>query len=195
MSRARQCGFTLLELLVGLALLSVLTVLTWGGLRNVLHFNQRLQPQLERIESLQATFYLMEQDLEQVLARPVRDALGGTLPALAGGDRLALTRAGWRNPLEQPRSSLQRVEYRLDDGILTRRYWPVLDRVPRNQPLATPLLHGVSVFAVRFMTGQQRWVPLWPPANMPPRLLPTALEVQLQIEGYGPVRRLLRVQG
>ncbi|MCU0806914.1 MAG: type II secretion system minor pseudopilin GspJ [Candidatus Contendobacter sp.] len=117
-------GFTLLELLVALAVFSIMAVAAYGGLRNVLYTRAAVEEQNRRLAAVQLAVYRLEQDIEQAVPRGIRDEYGEPQGALLGGaladDRLTLTRTGWDNPLGQPRANLQRVAYRLRDGRLWR---------------------------------------------------------------------------
>ncbi len=98
----------------------------------------------------------MLQDFSQIQPRPVREELGGgwKYALLADGrnlDDVEVTRAGWRNPLGRPRSSLQRVAYRVEDGVLIRSQWPVLDRMLEAEASELELLDRVEEFRLRFL--------------------------------------------
>lgn len=196
MMRAR--GFTLLELLVALAIFAVLSVLAYGGLRNVLDTRAQVEVEAARLTALQTTFTLIERDVEQALARSVRDNYGDTQPALTGGGNklLELTHAGLRNPALQARSQLQRVAYQLKDGHLQRLTWPVLDRAPNSVPQQAELLSGIATVEVLFydqnFTPQRAW-PLPDTGSTAPQMLPRAVEVSIELTGWGRVTRLFRV--
>ena len=200
---ARSAGFTLLELTVAVAIFAVLSLMSYGGLRTVLEAQVQTARVSARLAELQMAMRLLQSDLAQLAPRGVRDAFGDPEPALTtrgAGGGLALTRAGWRNPLERPRSALQRVEYLLEEDRLMRTVWPVLDRVQATATEPEPLLSGVEELVVRFLDGDGEWIESWPPATAPAALqlatpLPRAVEVSLRLEDWGIIRRLIRVAG
>ena len=198
-------GFTLLELLVALAVFSIMAVAAYSGLRNVLYTRAAVEEQNRRLAAVQLAVYRLEQDIEQATPRGVRDEYGEPQGALLGGkltdDRLTLTRAGWDNPLGQPRASLQRVAYRLRDGRLWRLHWPVLDRGGLIEPRETLLLDRVRDFKVQFL-DQDDWRDDWPPPSSStddrkpdPDRLPRAVEIRLTLEDWGEITRLLPLPG
>ncbi|MFZ1642224.1 MAG: type II secretion system minor pseudopilin GspJ [Candidatus Contendobacter sp.] len=197
-------GFTLLELLVALAVFSIMAIAAYSGLRNVLYTRAAVEEQNRRLASVQLAIYRLEQDIEQAVPRGIRDEYGEPQGALLGGalaaDRLTLTRAGWDNPLGQPRATLQRIAYRLRDGRLWRLYWPVLDRGGLIEPRETLLLDRVRDFKARFL-DQDDWRDDWPPPvsgdeNKPdPDRLPRAVEISLTLEDWGEITRLLPLPG
>jgi general secretion pathway protein J len=197
-------GFTLLELLVALAVFSIMAIAAYGGLRNVLYTRAAVEEQNRRLAAVQLAVYRLEQDIEQTAPRGIRDEYGEPQAALLGGaladDRLILTRAGWDNPLGLPRAALQRVAYRLRDGRLWRLHWPVLDRGGLLEPRETLLLDRVREFKARFL-DQDDWRDDWPPPpgadeNPPdPDRLPRAVEINLTLEDWGEITRLLPLPG
>jgi general secretion pathway protein J len=199
MSR-RAAGFTLLELLVALALFAVLSALAYGGLQSVLRAKAQSATHSEQLEALQSAYLLLGRDLEQAAPRPVRDAYGDVRPALEGGPDgetlVELTHDGWPNPGQWQRSHLQRVAYAVRDGRLLRLSWAVLDRAQDSLPVEQQLLEGVGDARVRFLDGSREWQPSWPPAAAPVTdvsALPQAVELSLEVEGWGRIVRVFRI--
>jgi general secretion pathway protein J len=168
----RLRGFTLIEVLVALAIFAILAALAYGTLNQTLASAEMLGERMTRLHAVQNTIRQLDQDFMQLAPRPVRQSLGISFdPALrtdySSGYLLELTRAGWSNPSGRPRGTLQRVAYRLQDGEIVRYYWTVLDRTLSNEPVAATLLDGVESIEFRFMLDGGDWSPQWPPENMP----------------------------
>lgn len=202
---AASRGFTLLELLVALAVFAILATAAYGGLRSVLFTRAAVEAQSQRLAAVQLAFHRLGQDLEQVTRRGIRDEYGEPQAALLGGtlagEPLLLTRAGWANPLGQPRASLQRVAYQLRDGQLWRLYWPVLDRGGLVEPREMRVLDQVREFRIRFLDQNESWRNDWPPpagegsSPQNPDPLPRAVEISLTLEDWGEITRLLLLPG
>jgi len=198
-TRAR--GFTLIELLVALAIFALLSLLAYGGLSSVLETGDRTAQRLAHLGALQRSVARLVDDLVQLSPRPVRDNFGSARPAFdatAGSDTLvAFTRGGWPNPAGLTRSSLLRVEYGLDGRTLVRRTWSVLDRAPQSEPLEQRLLERVDRFEMRYYDADGRWQGFWPPVGTPAggTLLPRAIELLIEVEGFGQITRLVVPSG
>jgi general secretion pathway protein J len=192
---------TLIEVLIAIAIFSIMSVVAYGSLSNILDTRDRLQAQRAYWQVLDGTFQRLEEDLAHARARKIRNIDGTVLPAFVGQatDTRALgapsvefTRGGvitWGNV---PRPDLVRVGYRLAEGKLTRLTWPVLDRGPVTQPAASPLLEGVEEFKLRFMNASGAWLDAWPAPNSN-ELLPVGVEVELALKDRGRYKRRFSV--
>ena len=109
-----------------------------------------------------------------------------------------LTRAGWSNTAGQQRGTLQRVSYALVGDVLKRSYQTSLDTVLGNKPQIQDLLTGVKGVQLRYMDSNQTWQNIWPAGSMgidPNQARPVAVEVIVQFNDWGPIRRLIEVAG
>lgn len=221
-SSARRCaprtghvaGFTLMEILVALAVLAVVAVMAYGGLRQVLVARDHLAASDRRLAQVQKALLIMASDFALAVPRGVRDETGTRWPALSGGADsdpdivLRLTRAGRPNPTGLRQSGLERVAYRFHDGRLERLLWPTLDRDSRTAPLSGVLLSHVRSVAVRFVGAGANagsnaglgWVAQWPPngARLTAQAgvsLPAGVEITLKLKGFGTVRRVFVLPG
>ena len=201
---ARQHGFTLLEVLVAIAIFAFVGVMALSGYTQLQKQTEYQQLRLERIREIQRAVQTLAQDFTQLEPRAIREPLGDQrLPALMAGEgidyKVEFTRAGWSNNAGLPRPTLQRVAYRLDQDGLWRDYWRVLDRTQASEPVRYKLLTGVRAVSFRFLAPSQEWVDLWPQPGGNPveqqRLRPAAVEVTLDLEDWGQIRRVIEVAG
>jgi len=195
----RAAGFTLLEVLIAVAIFAVVGVMAYGGLQAVLTQQTIARDNADRFRELQFAVQQVSRDLLQLNPRPVREPLGdGYRPALYSDPRsevlLEFTRGGWTNPLGQARAAVQRVAYALEDGVLLRRHWFVPDQTLGEEPVEREVLTGVLEVRLRFF-GAGGWSEEWPAggAGADPALRPRAVEVVLELEDWGEIRRLLEV--
>ena len=199
---AQRCaGFTLLELLVAIAIFAVVAAMAYGGLSSVLRARSSSDAGALQLRALQQSFMLLGRDLAELAPRPVRDEYGDRKAAFLGGsDWIEFTRAGWANPTAQPRSDLQRVAFARRDKRWVMATWQVLDRAQDSAPLETNLLDNISSLRLRYLDANSHWQESWPPLDnngsaateaAPPR----AVELTLELEQWGTVTRLFRLPG
>ena len=203
-------GFTLVEVLIALAVTAFVAAAAYAGLSTVIDGVETTRAVARRTEDLNRAFMILSRDLRQFAPRPVRDEFGELEPALSGGPLapfpLTLTRTGWHPSAEQPRSHLERVSYYLEDEALWRLSWPVLDRASSVEPVRVRLLDGVEGLELRFLdrldrlTGgrgsaidSRNWERSWireVGVGTPLPTPPVALELRLELAGRGELRRL-----
>ena len=173
----------------------------YAGWFNVTRIAQSSERVVERYDSIERTFFWLQEDFEQIVERDVVDELGGRRKSLeisqAGEFIVAVTRGGWSNPaLLQlpPRSDLQRVTYAIDDDQrLLRRYWYHVDRFDSSAFSQRKLLDDVNALTFRFFDLSGQWHNTWPPeTNIDEDFsqLPAAVEATVEVEGIGSVNRL-----
>lgn len=199
MKRAR--GFTLIELVVATAIFAIMSVMVYGALSSVRQQRVAAEEAEGQLRELHYAMRRIALDAAQIQPRPVRDELGdhsGAVRAATGNAALELSVGGWRNPMNMPRSTIQRVAYLIDGDTLVRLHWPVLDRTLATEPLRIELLNGVVNIQVRFLDPSGEWTEQWPPLNAAassPRDRPRAIEIIIEHETWGVLNRIIEVAG
>jgi general secretion pathway protein J len=206
----RAGGFTLLELLVVVAIFAVFATMAYGGLDTVLNARRRIEVSLARTAEYQKAFTILRDDFVNGSARTIRDENGNPQPDFvydSYNHRLEFTRGGWSNPALLPRATEERVSYFLDDSHsdnfrLIRRSWRVLDRASQTEPVDLSLLEHVEAIQWRFLDTNYNWQDHWP-ANGTPLITslaaaetvaaPVGVELTLRTRDWGDLRFLFRL--
>ena len=201
-------GFTLLEVIIATAIFAIIGLGSWQVLDRVITSQQRLETRSEQLRQLQKAVWLITRDVRNLLDRPIRDNNGqqeAPVSSLVRGYALTLTRGGWANPLNQPRSTLQRVAYAIEPDskghdTLVRYYWPVLDRAPHTEPRKQIIIDRISHFEVQFIDSQGESQLHWPITasehtdEQSIALLPSGIQIRLGLSPFGEIERLFSVR-
>ncbi len=207
----KSSGFTLVEVLIALAITAFVAAISYTGLSTVISGVESTRAVAERTWEVNRALMIVSRDLRHFIDRPVRDEFGEEEPALIGGRAarfmLSFTRSGWHNSAEHPRSNLQRVNYLWLEDSLWRESYPVLDRASATEPQRVLLLAGVTDLRLLFLDSPaslrpgdrgtqvdtRNWPENWvadtsqPGVELPP---PVALELVIELEDLGELRSL-----
>ena len=183
MSVRAEGGFTLIEVLVALALLALTATLAWQATSALVDGEVRLTGEAQRWRTLDVAFARLEADLRQAQPRPVRTPAGLEPAWLAaveanGASALVFTRAGPEFDAE-PGVAGQRIGYRVRNAALEVVYWPSLDRA-RDESVAYRLVDGVAGFRVEQLSAGGHWLTGWP--RFGETDLPRAVRVLLTLD-------------
>ena len=194
----RYCGFTLIEILVSIAIFAMIAVASTAILSNVIGASEESQEAIVELEQIQRAMMVFEQDIYQAVARPVRIAGQDNNQVFLGGlgefdsldDGFGFVRTGWHNPQWRlPRSNMQSVAYRLNqDNQLERLHTIFVDSMAGTEPKRRVLLEGISGFNVEYAKLNSRKEVAWD-NEYAGEQLPQGVAVEITSERFGTIRR------
>jgi general secretion pathway protein J len=185
----RTRGFTLIELLVAITIFALIGLASYRVLSSVMMTDERLAARTEQLRQVNRAFWWLQQDVEQLVDRDVRNADGGVsatrnylLINNAAELPLQFTRGGRANPLGLQRSSMQRIAYAVDHHpdydkpdsphyreerrYLLRYSWSMLDGAgAKEKAQVQVVLQDIDKMAVGVLTAHGV-EPQWPAQNM-----------------------------
>lgn len=200
----RETGFTLLEMVVAIAIFAVIGAVSHVTLTGFIDTRDRVAAHNQRLVQLQSAIGHFERDVRFMMPRGIRDGLGEPTPPLssafagAGGRLLEVTVAepSFRDPRWH---RLRRVGWSLQGRQLVRETWAVLDRDFDSLPRQTILLDGVQAVRLRYyervvdsVAGRGTRIEIHDEWNQA-RSLPVAVELILTLEDETSIRRLVEV--
>ena len=213
-------GFTLIEVMIALAIFAVLSLAAFTSLDAFVRTRDAVEKKTFELAKIQKAMWVISNDMEHMVGRNVRDTYGDWVYALITDHEaydVVFTRTGWRNPLYKNRSELQRVAYQVgqyEDGKdkfgdesqqLLRYYWRVLDQGNDAEPKVQVLIEDINDFEIQFL-GQYaedagEWHEKWPIEQgdkdfnilFPEGRMPTAVRVRIDTETWGEFQRVFQL--
>ena len=192
-------GFTLIEILVAMAIFTVIGLASTGVLTSVINSDRLSTERFDRLEELQRAMLTIERDILQIVPRAVRINGDPVEAVISGGedvfdsdaDGLGFVRIGWHNPqMLLPRSTLQAVGYRIQEQQLQRLYGNYVDNVIGYEPKVKVLLSGIEDFRVSFLTKlEQLEEPEEWDETYSHSTLPIAISITIVSKTFGEIRR------
>lgn len=119
-------GFTLLELLVAISVLSVVSVIAWRGLDSLVATREHLEPDVDETRAMLVAFGQMERDLSQVANPDFLALTASPLNVRPADGAMMIEIARVAAPVPDRATEVQTVYYRVVDFTLVRQATPAL---------------------------------------------------------------------
>ncbi len=189
----KETGFTLLEVLIALAIFALLATMTAQALRQSFINQAHLKQQAEQMRDMQLVLARLTRDLVQATNRPIRGESLRLFPAFIGQPGyIEFTRGGTSsNPLMDKQHHLSRVGYRCKGGQLIRRTFLQLDPISRDQFEEETLLSHLKKCRFVFLNKTLQDLPAWRGGSTEP--LPKAVQVTLTTKEWGELMSLFNI--
>lgn len=175
-------GFTLVELLVAIAIFAVLSALGWKIFDYLVKVKDRNAMHEENLGQLQEAYQQVQRDTLQII--PVTASFGQQiLPAISlENQKISFSKTGVTDPLKQGISTYERVEYvyNAQDKKLYRLKYANLNLPNSAQPLSSVLLNDVDQYQVTLLNPNE--LERWPDENtFNERQLPRGIKIKVMI--------------
>lgn len=194
-------GFTLIEILIALAVFAILATITTSVLYNAFTTRSRVNEQSERLNELQLAISLIQQDTSQIVERPIRSNEMQLLPAFIGQTNyLEFTRDGDINPGSiEKRSTLKRIAYVCQQGTLIRRTWNSLDRTNTKIYEDKLLLNRLTHCHFGYLNQNLQILPEWREQaislNQRKEPFPNAVQFNMTLQDQGEINLIFILPG
>ena len=192
-------GFTLIEILSALLVLSLLALMSYRGLGAVLDAREHPRSETDKWRHVAAFLARFERDVQLAAPRPVRTitaASTGTAPPWRGEvsateqARLEFSRFAATDGVDTAR----RVAYRLNEkNEIELWLWPGLDVAPDTLPARHPVLAGVNTFELQYLNPGLVWVNVWPSSPTDP-FIPQAVRLRIVLDSSEEIVRIFALQ-
>lgn len=180
-------GFTLVELLVAIAIFAVLSALGWKVFDYLAKVKDRNAMHEANLEQLQESYQQILRDTMQAVPLTA-NIKGQQQPALVlQNGRFNFSKTGVTDPLQQGISPHERVEYqyRADEKKLYRLKYRNLHQTGNDQPESSVMLDEVEAFEIVVLNPNE--LSSWPESSVDwqqteqLRLLPKGIKINLTV--------------
>lgn len=175
-------GFTLIELMVAIAIFAVLAALGWKIFDYLSKVKDRNAMHEQNLDQLQQAYQQIQRDTLQTI--PVTGSVGQQiLPALQlENQKMSFSKTGMTDPLKQGIASFERIEYvyNVQDKKLYRLKYSNLNLSAAAQPLSSVLLSDVDQYQISVLNPNEG--DRWPDENaFNERQLPRGIKIKVMI--------------
>lgn len=180
-------GFSLIELLVAIAIFAVLSALGWKVFDYLIKVKDRNAMHEENLGQIQEAYLQIQRDALQIVPLTVNIA-GGIQPALVlNNQNLAFTKSGVSDPLKQGLSPYERVEYQYDaqEKKIIRLKYSNINVSQAQQPVSSVLMSDVDQFQITVLNPNE--LTQWPDGHIDAtdkataQLLPRGIKIKITV--------------
>ena len=183
----KRSGFTLVELLVAIAIFAVLSALGWKVFDYLIKIKERNTQHEQRLGQLQEAYQQVLRDTVQIV--PITANVAGQVqPAvMLQNGQLTFSKTGVTDPLMQGIPPEERVEYiyKADEKKLYRYKYKNLNQTGNDQPESSVLLDSVDQFQIMLLNPNE--MAQWPEVALSEndvtqtKILPRGLKINLTV--------------
>ncbi|AHE67166.1 GspJ family T2SS minor pseudopilin variant LspJ [Legionella oakridgensis] len=183
-------GYTLIEIMVALAVFAILAVLTSVAMYHAFNTRARVNIHSDRLSELQLAMTIITRDAQQAVNRPVREAEMHLSSSFIGQPLyFEFTRGGIVNPNgTEKRSTMKRIAFICQEQQLIRRSWN-LDEPKRKQYQDKIILNNLDSCSFAYLSHNRQVLTDWHEhvvmQNQIKDPMPIAIQWTLKLHNWG----------
>ena len=174
-------GFTLIEVLVSLVILSMIAIISSNILQSSLETERTVSNRLNDAKNLNFASIIIKRDIRQIINVPLRDYYGnlinGTMIGNNNENKISFNSNIKSN--SQNTSPIKRIEYVIEDDAFIRKQYFSANPYNVEDYFETKLIKNVSEMNIEFMY-KQKWHSQWPINSETQKLIPALLRLEFK---------------
>ena len=183
----RQSGFTLIEIMVAVAIFALIAAITFPALIQFLDMRERINAKNESLDTLQKTFLFMSRDFAYAVNRLNKDEFGDPLKTTLSinDDELIELTAAYQDFNLDGLGVPRRVRWELENKTLFRLQYPVMDPDGDTRPYRQALLTGVDDVEMKVFSieeGRDSESRRWNEATRLPNMITVKVEMESGVD-------------
>ena len=175
-----RSGFTLIEVLIAIIIMTVIAVISTNILQSSLSSREFTNQSLEKIKKINLASNLVRRDFRQSVNVPMKDLYGQPLKATflspEGSKRIIFTVLV--NRYSEETSGVRRVEYLFNENSFIRRQYFAGNPYSSSDYSESVLFKDIDDVKISFSDGS-KWVNSWPLDELTQRSIPRLIQIKL----------------
>ncbi len=174
-------GFTLIEVLVSLVILSMIAIISSNILQSSLETERTVSNRLNDAKNLNFASIIIKRDIRQIINVPLRDYYGNLINGTMIGNNIE-NKISFNSNIKsnlQNTSPIKRIEYVIEDDAFIRKQYFSANPYNAEDYFETKLIKNVSEMNIEFMY-KQKWHSQWPINSETQKLIPALLRLEFK---------------
>jgi type II secretion system protein J len=172
-------GFTLIEVLISLVILSIIAIVSTNFLQSSIDLRNQSKSKVDDIKVFNLGVSTIRRDLMSVVNLPMRDNFGNQLPNFIGSNTdKKITFLSFINRIDSSRSSISRIEYLFDDTKFIRRVYFTADPYDYDDYIDSVIFNNIDDVEISFLIDN-RWFTEWPAGQTAAFIIPKLVKIEI----------------
>ena len=172
-------GFTLIEVLISLFILSIIAIVSTNFLQSSIDLRNQSKSKVDDIKVFNLGVSTIRRDLMSTVNLPMRDNFGNQLPNFIGSNTdKKITFLGFINRIDSSRSSISRIEYLFDDTKFIRRVYFTADPYDYDDHIDSVIFDNIDDVEISFLSDN-RWFTEWPAGQTAAYKIPKLVKIEI----------------
>ena len=172
-------GFTLIEVLISLVILSIIAIVSTNFLQSSIDLRNQSKSKVDDIKVFNLGVSTIRRDLMSTVNLPMRDNFGNQLPNFIGSNTdKKITFLGFINRIDSSRSSISRIEYLFDDTKFIRRVYFTADPYDYDDHIDSVIFDNIDDVEISFLSDN-RWFTEWPAGQTATYKIPKLVKIEI----------------
>ena len=172
-------GFTLIEVLISLVILSIIAIVSTNFLQSSIDLRNQSKSKVDDIKVFNLGVSTIRRDLMSTVNLPMRDNFGNQLPNFIGSNTdKKITFLGFINRIDSSRSSISRIEYLFDDTKFIRRVYFSADPYDYDDHIDSVIFDNIDDVEISFLSDN-RWFTEWPAGQTAAYKIPKLVKIEI----------------
>lgn len=172
-------GFTIVEVLVSLAILSMIALVSSNILKSSLATEQQTKQHLDSIKELNLASTIIRRDIRQIVNVSSKDFYGNDMYGtfISPINSQSLMFSSNIKSLSDEISPIKRIQYELVDGTLNRKQFFSSNPYEPNDYTNTELINNIDYLEFTYLY-ENSWHESWPISLITSKKIPTLIKIE-----------------